>query len=154
MAFLLCLRLFVFLVVTGGRLAVLPEPSLSLEDEWTAFKVEFNKTYPSQAEHDRRKLILLETLAVIKKHNAEYNLSDPNAPHFKMGLNEFCKFFLIDRLFKLLIAFFSRLPKPTGLKKNSLQCTEICHQRTSLLLSMNLQNISRDVLKHILRNWI
>ena len=96
MVYLLWLRLFALLVVTGGRLAALPEPHLSHEAQWTAFKTEFNKTYPSPAEHDQRKLIFLQNLAEIEQHNSEYNLSNPNAPHYKLGINEFCKSFPID----------------------------------------------------------
>ena len=98
MGYFLWLRLFALLVVAGGHLAALPQPSSSLEAQWTAFKSEFNKTYPNPAENDRRKLIFLQNLAEIEQHNAEYNLSDPNAPHYKLGINQFCKSFPIDFL--------------------------------------------------------
>ena len=93
MAYLLCLRLSAFLIVVGGCLSALPESSLTPEEQWTAFKIEFNKIYPNQAEHDRRKLIFFKTLAKIEYHNTKlYNVSDPNAPHFTLAINDFGKF--------------------------------------------------------------
>lgn len=95
MAYLFGLGLLAFLVVTGGRLSALSEPSLSPEEQWAAFKKEYNKTYPNQAEHDHRKQIFLEDLAFIEDHNTkQYNLSDPNAPHYKLGINKYCELFL------------------------------------------------------------
>ena len=95
MANLLCLGLFAFLIVAGVRLSALDESSLSPEEQWEAFKTKFNRTYSNQTEHGRRKQIFFKNLAEIEQHNAKYDLSNPNAPHFRLSLNEFCKFLLI-----------------------------------------------------------
>lgn len=89
------LRLLAILVVVGGPSIVASEPTALLEEQWATFKTAFNRTYPNQAEEERRKWIFAQTLALIERHNAEYNISNPKAPHFKLGLNEFCKFLFL-----------------------------------------------------------
>ena len=90
----LFVKILAFLIVMVGRLDAFSVPSSSLEEQWSEFKMKFNRTYLTKIEHDRRKLIFSETLAKITEHNANYDLSNPNATHFKLKLNEFGKFVL------------------------------------------------------------
>ncbi|XP_072179914.1 cathepsin L-like peptidase [Diadema setosum] len=58
----------------------------AFEEEWTAWKLKFGKTYADDFEESRRFSIWRENLAYITKHNVRYDLGEFT---YKLGINEY-----------------------------------------------------------------
>ena len=102
MAYVLPLKVLVFLIVCGVCLASNPDLPSDLEKEWADFKIKYNKHYPNKTEEEFRKAVFAKNLKKVREHNAKYNPKDPNAPHFKMGINKFGKFWFKLEVLKLI----------------------------------------------------
>jgi cathepsin L len=55
-------------------------------DEWTAFKLKYDKTFKTEKEEEVRRLIFLKTLADIELHNYQESIG---LKTFKMSINKF-----------------------------------------------------------------
>lgn len=63
--------------------------SAEIDNRWRNFKLDFNKTYKTSAEEEKRLKIFEENLKFFETHNKKYEKGDAS---FRLGMNRYTDF--------------------------------------------------------------
>lgn len=62
------------------------EDSLSVEDQWAKFKVDYNRTYKTAEEEAKRFDVFKENLKKVEEHNKKFEAGETT---YTLGINDF-----------------------------------------------------------------